>query len=75
MAAPREYVTNCVARKTHIILTRVEDTGSDAITDCGFKYAKASVSTHKDVPEDAERDHLCTTCLADLRAKTANEVR
>ena len=74
-AAPREFVTNRVTQKIHKILTRVEDVGRDAITYCGFKYAKASVSTHKEVPQDAKREHLCTTCLADLRAKTAKEVR
>ena len=75
LATPREFVTNRVTRKIHRILTRIEDVGSEAVTYCGFKYAKCPVSTHDEVPADAKREHMCTTCLADMRAKTSKEAR
>ena len=74
MAQPREYVTNRVTQKVHKILTRVEDVGNAAMTCCAFKYARGAVSTHEELPHDLKRKHMCTTCLADLRAKTAKDV-
>ena len=67
MARPRTFVTNRKSGKVHKILTRIEDIGSEAMTYCSFKYAKAPVKISKELP-DVKREMYCSTCLGEVRA-------
>ena len=69
---PREYVISRRAGKVRRILTRVEDIGSEAITDCNFRYAKAPLKTSSDLPA-VSRDKYCATCLSEVRASLAKK--
>ena len=69
---PREYVINRKTGNVHRILTTVEYIGSEAITYCNFRYAKAPVKTSSELPA-ASRDRYCATCLADVRDAMAKD--
>ena len=68
--APRQYVINRNTNNVHKVLTLLQDVGRDAIAYCGFKYACASVILKTELPA-ANRDHYCSTCLAEVRAAMA----
>ena len=67
LARPRTFVANRKSGKVRKILTRVEDIGSEAMTYCSFKYAKAPVNISKELP-DVKREMYCSTCLGEVRA-------
>ena len=51
-ARPKAYVINRKSRVTHRILAGFEEVGIDAITKCGWEYAKSKVEITNDEPTD-----------------------
>ena len=66
---PKAYVINRKSRVTHRILAGFEEVGVDAITKCGWEYAKSKVEITTDEPTDHKL--TCDTCLPALRALLA----
>jgi len=68
-AAP-EYVVNRNTRKLHKILSSYADAGSEALTYCGFAFAKPGAATRfeTEIPVNTKWEEVCSTCLPDLRA-------
>ena len=66
-----DYVINRNTRKVHRILSSYADAGQEAISNCGFAYAKPGTSTKfvSEIPEGTTRDEVCSTCLPEVRAR------
>ena len=68
-AAP-EYVANRNTKKCHRIWSSYADAGSEALTYCGFAFAKPGAATRfeTEIPADTKWEEVCSTCLPELRA-------
>ena len=68
-ARPRRYVINRKSKVTHRILAGFDEVGVDAITKCGWRYAKAKIEVTAHEPTDHKL--TCDTCMPALRALLA----
>ena len=68
--ASPSYVFNRKTKKLHRILASFADAGPDAMTNCGFYFARpgAQTSFHPTAPVDTKWEEVCSTCLPALRA-------
>ena len=62
---PTKYLKNRVTGISHLILSSVEEVGSEAITHCGWTYAHKKVEVLTTAPKF--KQHACDTCVGPLK--------